>query len=293
MDIKRLVYFVTIVEEGNISAASKKLHISQPPLSNQLKVLEEKLGIKLMERGSRNITLTEGGKLLYRRAKNIINLAEATKKELEDFENGVQGTLSLGTVSSSGAILLSRRVIEFHEKYPKISFHIHEGNTYELLELLTAGIIEMAIVRTPFNMDNFNGIFLEEEPMIAVMKKEFDWNEDARSIVLKELEDKPIILYRRMKSLIVSSCNKEGFDPVIFCENDDSRTTLMWAQAGLGIAIIPMSAFKIIKSEDLIYKIIDNKELKTNIGAIWMKNRYLSSIAKSFIEIFSKNERLD
>lgn len=288
MDIRKLVYFVTIVEEGNISSASKKLHVSQPPLSSQLKILEEELGIKLMERGPRNITLTEGGKLLYKRAKNIIDLAEATKRELEDFENGIQGTLSLGTVSSSGAILLSRRVVEFHKNHPKIAFHIHEGNTYELLELLTAGIIEMAIVRTPFKMDKFNGVFLEEEPMIAVMRKDFDWNEDEKIITLKALENKPVILYRRLKNLIVSSCNQDGFDPRIFCENDDARTTLMWAQAGLGIGIIPKSAFDIIKSENMVYKVIDNKELYTKIGAIWMKNRYLSSIAKSFIEVFKE-----
>jgi DNA-binding transcriptional LysR family regulator len=102
------------------------------------------------------------------------------------------------------------------------------------------------------------------------------------------LENKPIILYRRLKNLIVSSCNKEGFDPNIFCENDDARTTLMWAQAGLGIAIIPKSAFKTINSDDLVYKIIDNNELHTKMGVIWMKNRYLSSIAKRFIEIFKE-----
>lgn len=288
MDIKKLIYFVTIVEEGNISAASKKLHIAQPPLSSQLKMLEEELGIKLMERGSRNITLTEGGKLLYKRAKNIIELAEATKRELEDFENGEQGTFSLGTVSSSGAILLSRRVIKFHKDYPKIYFHIHEGNTYELLELLTAGIIEMAIVRTPFKMDKFNGVFLDEEPMIAVMRSELNFNGNESKIKLKSLEGKPVIIYRRLKSLIVSSCNIEGFEPTIFCENDDARTTLMWAQAGLGIAIIPKSAFDIINDENMIYKVIDDKNLYTKIGAIWMKNRYLSSIAKSFIKVFQE-----
>ncbi|MDS0526451.1 LysR family transcriptional regulator [Clostridium sp. SHJSY1] len=288
MDIKKLTYFVTIVEEGNISAASKKLHIAQPPLSNQLKILEEELGIKLMERGARNITLTEGGKLLYKRAKNIIELTETTKKELEDFENGEKGIFSLGTVSSSGAILLSRRVIKFHKDYPRISFNIHEGNTYELLELLTAGIIEMAIVRTPFKMDKVNGIFLDEEPMIAVMRKDLDWDSDKLEIKLKSLENKPVILYRRLKSLIVSSCNKEGFEPTIFCENDDARTTLMWAQAGLGIALIPKSIFNIINDENMIYKIINDKDLNTKIGAIWMKNRYLSSIAKSFIKVFKE-----
>lgn len=287
MDIKRLRYFITIVQEGNISAAAKKLHISQPPLSNQLKLLEEELGVKLLERGARNITLTEAGKVLYKRAKNIIEIMEATEREIEDLENGLQGNFSLGTVSSSGAVLLSNRMTKFHKKFPKVKFKVHEGNTYELLDLLNQGIIEVAIVRTPFNMEKFNGIFLEKEPMIAVMKKESRFNNKS-SIKLKDLEKSPIILYRRLKSLIISSCNKEGFDPNIFCENDDARTTLMWARAGLGIAIIPKSAFEILESNDLVYSIIDNKDLYTSMGAIWMKNRYISSIAKSFLEFFKQ-----
>ena len=136
MDIKQLTYFVAIVEEGSITSASKRLHISQPPLSNQLKILEEEIGVKLMERGPRNITLTEAGKLLYNRAINILKLTDATTRELCDLKKGVQGTISLGTVSSSGAVLLNRRVIEFNKAYPNIKFHIHEGNTFELIELI-------------------------------------------------------------------------------------------------------------------------------------------------------------
>lgn len=286
MDLKQLNYFVTIVEEGNITAASKKLHISQPPLSTQLKLLEEELGIKLLDRGSRKIVLTEAGKLLYKRANNILNLCETTKKELGDLKSGIQGTLSLGTISSSGAALLSKRMKTFHNEYPKVHFDIHEGNTYELIELLNAGIIEVAVVRTPFQEDKVNCIYLDEEPMIAVMQKNLDWDVDKREISLGELKDKPLIFYRRFENLIMSSCNNNGFEPNIFCKNEDARTTLMWANAGLGIGILPKSAFNVYLSENLTYKIINDKSMYTKITAIWIKNRYLSSIAESFLEVF-------
>lgn len=288
MEIKKLKYFIAIVEEGNISAASKKLHISQPPLSNQMKLLEEELGIKLMDRGARNITLTEGGKLLYKRAKNIIELAETTKKELDNLENGLGGTFSLGTNSSSGAILLSNKIIKFHEKYPKVKFEIHEGNTYELLDLLKAGIIEVGIVRTPFNMDKIDGYFLKEEPMMAIMKKDLDIDGDKENIQLKSLEGRKVIIYRRLKNIILESCNNKGIKLDIFCENDDARTTIMWSDAGLGIGIIPKSAIHFIKSEDLIYREIEDKELYTQIGAIWSKEKYLSTTAKKFLKIFKE-----
>ena len=85
MDIKQLINFITIVEEGNITKAAQKLHLSQPPLSNQLKSLEQELGVKLVERGSRKITLTDVGNLLYKRGKDMISMFESTLNEVEDF----------------------------------------------------------------------------------------------------------------------------------------------------------------------------------------------------------------
>ena len=105
----------------------KRLNIAQPPLSYQLKNLENELGIKLVERGSRNIKLTDAGLMLYNRAKQILNLTETTIDELKDFKDGNKGTLSIGTVSSSGASLLTNRLTSFHKKYPFINFEIHEG----------------------------------------------------------------------------------------------------------------------------------------------------------------------
>ena len=131
MDIKQLTYFLAIAEEGNISAAAKKLHISQPPLSLQLKLLEEELGVVLLERGARKSTLTDAGRLLYKHARYILQLVENAEREIQDFGNGIQGTLRLGTISSSGTILLGERMRLFHRAAPNIRFEIHEGNTFQ------------------------------------------------------------------------------------------------------------------------------------------------------------------
>lgn len=285
MDIKQLKYFYTIAEEGQITSAAKKLNIAQPPLSYQLKNLENELGVKLVERGSRNIKLTDAGLMLYNRAKQILDLTETTIDELKDFKKGIQGTLSIGTVSSSGASLLTNRLATFHDKYSFINFEIHEGNTYELLEILNRGIIEIAIVRTPFNTADINHIYLSSEPMVAAMVENLNWDNN-KTINIKALMDKPLIIYRRFEKLILEECHKLGFEPKVFCKNDDARTTLLWANAGLGIAIVPKSALKLIGSSNLLYKEIDNSSLCTQIAAIWMKNGYLSSAAKNFLSTF-------
>lgn len=110
MDIRQLLYFTTIAEEGSISAAAKKLHLSQPPLSYQMKLLEEELHLPLIERSARGIALTEAGRVLYKRAQGILELSELTRKEMLAMASGFTGTLHIGTVSSSGASLLGWRI---------------------------------------------------------------------------------------------------------------------------------------------------------------------------------------
>ena len=275
-------YFKAIVEEGKITSAAKKLHIAQPPLSYQLKMLEIELGTKLIERGSRGIKLTEAGKIFYNRTEQILKLTDTSVKEIQDFKNGDYGSILMGTVSSSGSSLFLEKISQFHSKYPSVNFQIFEGNTYRLLEILQSGLIEIGIVRTPFKTDNFNCIKLEIEPMIIAMTKSYDWNSKKNKIKIHELNDKPLIMYRRYEKLINETFEKYNFKPKIFCKNDDSRTTLQWAEAGLGIAIVPRSALKLIGTSNLIYKELDDESLKTNICAIWMKDRYISSSAKIF-----------
>lgn len=287
MDIKQLNYFHAIVEEGQITGAAKRLHISQPPLSYQLKMLEKELGIKLIERGSRRIRLTDAGKIFYDRAEQILNLTNATVKEMKDIEEGQSGTLSMGTVSSSGSIIFTEKMKKFHEIYPNINFEIYEGNTFKILELLNKGLIEIGVVRSPFDIHNLNFMCLPKEPMIAAMSDKFDTNKKNRTIHIEDLEGKPIILYRRFEKLINDAFLKNRCSEKIFCKNDDARTSLLWAEAGLGIAIVPESAFKLISPVNLTYKIIDEESLITQIYAIWAKNRYMSPASKSFLKVFS------
>ncbi len=294
MDVRQLLYFTTIVEEGSISAAAKKLHLSQPPLSYQLKLLEEELGIQLVQRGPRSITLTEAGRTLYKRAQNILALTELTKKELLGMASGFRGTLHIGTVSSSGASLLDWRIPEFHRRFGQISFAVHEGNTFELLEMLESGMIELAVVRTPFHNEHVDCFYLHEEPMIAAGARNlFPADMRGRTIeklTLDFLDGAPLILYRRFESLLLDAFQQSGIAPQIFCVADDARTAMMWAEAGLGIAVVPQSAYRIMPHHNIIFREIAEERLKTRIAAICKKGSYLSASAKSFLQVFQESE---
>ncbi len=290
MDIRQLLYFTTIAEEGSISAAAKKLHLSQPPLSYQMKLLEEELHLPLIERSARGIALTEAGRVLYKRAQGILELSELTRKEMLAMASGFTGTLHIGTVSSSGASLLGWRIPAFHQKYPQIGFAIHEGNTFELMEMLESGLIELAIVRTPFHNDQLNCLYLSPEPMIAAGAASFfpAGMPSGQPISLELLGHAPVILYRRFEKILLSLCEQKGITPQVFCIADDARTALMWAEAGLGVAVVPQSAYRIMPHHNMVYGELSEEDLHTRIAAVCKKGCSLSWAAQQFLEIFAQ-----
>lgn len=290
MDIRQLLYFTTIAEEGSISAAAKKLHLSQPPLSYQMKLLEEELHLPLIERSARGIALTEAGRVLYKHAQGILELSELTRKEMLAMASGFTGTLHIGTVSSSGASLLGWRIPAFHQKHPQIGFAIHEGNTFELMEMLESGLIELAIVRTPFHNDQLNCLYLSPEPMIAAGAASFfpAGMPSGQPISLELLGHAPVILYRRFEKILLSLCEQKGITPQVFCIADDARTTLMWAEAGLGVAVVPQSAYRIMPHHNMVYGELSEEDLHTRIAAVCKKGCSLSWAAQQFLEIFAQ-----
>lgn len=293
MDIKQLIYFLKIAEEGNISKAAERLHMAQPPLSQQLKLLEEELGVILFERNTRRMQITDAGQLLQNRAQQIIELMEKTSKELNDLKEGSQGILSIGTISSAGETLVPIMVQNFHKVYPGVDFRIKESSTFEILELVKRGVVEIGVIRTPFNLETFDYISLPEEPMVAAASDSLLDTSEA-FLHLDELKGKPLLFHNRYANNIEEACKKSGFEPQVKCRIDDTRTMLNWASDGMGIALIPRDMIALIPHSNLHFIEIKEETLATKIIVIWRKNHYLSTPARHFLEFFkSKKSYLD
>lgn len=361
MELKQLHYFVTVIQEGTISAAARKLNLTQPPLSAQMKLLEQEVGCPLFERGSRRIQLTEAGRMLYNRAVTMLEYADITRQELADYLKGTSGTLRLGVVSSVGSTHLVRIVRDFHEIHPQIAFELMEANTYQLLEQLKASLLELAIVRTPFSDQGFTSCRILEEPMLAVGNRRFfeavPDSSDGQSpfemphdaavlsgaaatpdaavlsgaaapygvtvssgtaatpdtpvlsgaptpaftaagiggayplLPLTALSGKPLIIYRRWEEVLFRRFQNAHITPKVFCKNDDARTSALWADAGLGVAILPASTAGLIHNpQTLIYE-IDDPGLSSGICVISNKDAWLSAIAKTFLHYLNSSFR--
>ncbi|MEW8986163.1 MAG: LysR family transcriptional regulator, partial [Bacillus sp. (in: firmicutes)] len=148
MDIRQMKYFIAIAEERNITAAAHRLHMSQPPLSLQLKQMEEELGVMLVERHGKKLELTDKGELLYRHALNIVHAFEEVKNELQETDEGRKGNLSVG-INTLSVPEFPEWLESFHASYPLVYLRIVQNDSAYLAELVKNRTIELGLVRLP------------------------------------------------------------------------------------------------------------------------------------------------
>lgn len=286
MDIRDMKNFYAIVEEGNISNAAKRLNIAQPPLSKQMKQLEDNLGVQLFERGSRRIRLTEAGQLLRERVEQILGLVDGTIKEITELNSGFVGNLSIGTVTTSGATLLPNLLHKFHALYPNVTFQLWEGDGSRILDLLNNRVIEIGIIRAPFDPEIYESITLPDEPLVIAMKRDgCPCGEDPENVRLIELANQPLIVPLRWKAMFVEWCEKVGFKPNIVCISDGILLNIIWTKLGIGMALVPKSTEGLISDSELTYKTIVEPSLSTQTVIVWARNHKLSASSKHFLDL--------
>ena len=286
--IKDMRAFFAIVEEGNISHAAQRLGIAQPALSRQMKHLEENLHVKLFERGSRRIRLTEAGQVLYNRVESILGMVDGTVREIKEIGSGTKGTVRIGTITTSGAMILPDLIAQFRKIYPDVTFEIWEAEGARIIELLDSRIIEVAITRTQVDNLAYELLVLPNEPLVMVMNSENVCGEDDSTIRLEELKDQPLIIPLRWKSNFIAACKKLDFEPNIICVSDSIVQDLLMVKMNLGAAMIPVSSKRLLTDGDLVYKKIIEPEMTTHTVVAWRKNQTLSTACKNFIDLFKK-----
>ena len=146
MELRTLHYFITVARELNFTRAAEKLNMSQPPLSNQIKGLEEELGALLFLRGKRRLELTEEGALLLRRAVQIQELAEKTRQEIASLREGMTGTIYLSMVEGRAPFLAARWIAGFREEFPLVRYNLWNGSSDDALDRLRKGLPQQCVL---------------------------------------------------------------------------------------------------------------------------------------------------
>ncbi|HEY4444741.1 MAG TPA: LysR substrate-binding domain-containing protein [Steroidobacteraceae bacterium] len=266
MEIRRLRYFVAVAEELSFTRAAERLHIAQPPLSIQIKALEQEVGAQLFDRDQRHVFLTQAGKHLLDRARGILASVEAAKAEVRCAALGEVGSLHLGYASSAMfTSSLTWAIKRFQIEFPHVLLTLHEMTSLDQLNALhyrtlDAGILRKSDVPAP------SGIVVEEwyrAPLVAAMANDHPLAKQP-AIRISDLRDQPLIMYPRESGIglywqVLRLCASAGFRPLIAREVQELTTIVGLVDAGVGIAIVPADT-RTIQLEGVIYVPLRDKQ---------------------------------
>lgn len=197
MDIRVLRYFLAVAREESITKAAEQLHMSQPPLSRQLKDLEKELGVQLLVRGSRKVTLTEQGMILRKRAEELVELFHKTEKEVTSPSEVVSGDIYIGGGETDAIRMLAKTATKLHEKHPQIHYHLTSGDAEEVTERLDKGLIDFGVLLDPVNVDKYDSLKIPAEDTFGVLMRRDSPLAEKEHIRGEDLWDKPLIVSRQ------------------------------------------------------------------------------------------------
>ncbi len=285
MELRTLLYFTTVAEELNITKAAEKLHMSQPPLSTQIRNLEKELNTDLFIRGRRRLQLTESGQLLYRRAKEILSLTDKTYAEIRSMSEGMGGKISIGLVEGMAPDIAAEWFEGFIRKYPRVRFRILDGSSDDLLEKLRSGIISLAVITSPCDHSLLNSFSVGREKMTALMSKEHPLAKaPGNEISVSDLKGVKLIVPSRKATIeeIFKWFREEHTEPEIVCEMDSYLDAAALAGRKLGVSIYPRTAY--IPNDSLVCKEIRGKDKIMEHLFVWRKGHPLPAIEERFID---------
>lgn len=283
MDLRSLLYFTVVAEELNITRAAERLNMSQPPLSSQIKGLEEELGVQLFVRGKRHLTITESGALLYRRAKQILELSEQTRHEIRSMD-GLTGNLNISLVEGRAPYLLARWIAGFRSEFPQVGVHLWNGSGDEVMDRLQRGLADLALVALPYNPELLEGFPVGREPWVAILSKEHPLAaEEGAFIPLKKLVGQPLFIpNRRSRAESIRAWFDElGEEPFIVGDLSNYIDAVALAEQNAGISIYPMTTYT--KNDLVIKKIITESARQVEYALVWSRSVRRTELVQEFI----------
>ncbi|MBW0448304.1 LysR family transcriptional regulator [bacterium M00.F.Ca.ET.228.01.1.1] len=247
MELRHLRYFLAVAEEGQFTRAAARLHIQQPPLSQQIQELEQELGFALFMRQPRGVTLTAPGETFAARARSVLLELDNAVVHARRVAQGQIGTVRVALTSSAAFHPLTPTAIRnFREMYPQIAIEMNEVNAAEIIEMMLNDRADAAILRKPVDTPTeLRFELLAEERMLLVLPVGHRLIGN-RAVPLKQLAKESFIFVRRpgapgMYADFIRACEAKGFEPHVVEEVPRMVTAINLVAAGGGVSIVPAS----------------------------------------------------
>lgn len=284
MDIRSLQYFLAVAREESITRAAEVLHMTQPPLSRQLKDLEEDLGKQLFIRGKRKITLTEEGQMLRKRAEEIVQLMEITESEIRLSNKDIAGDIRIGCPETESMRPLIQIMKQMQMTHPKIRFHITSSHSDVILERLDRGLLDFGVFLEPANMSKYDFIRMPATDTWGVLMRKDAPLARKSTITIEDLKDEPLIVSNQ--DLIeneFSGWSKGSYEKlnIIATYNLLFNASLM-VEEGMGYVICLDEIIPTTQDRPLCFRPLE-PELKVGISIGWKKYQMLSKACELFL----------
>jgi DNA-binding transcriptional LysR family regulator len=281
MDLRHLRYFVVLAEQRHFGRAAEMLNIAQPPLSQQIKALEDELQVTLFDRSMRPIELTPAGKTLLREARQILQQVTRAQAMTKHAGRGQEGNLVIGVTGSAAAEFLPPILSAFLERWPMVNLSLREMSSPAQLEALEKGDIHIGFVRPPVIDDRLEIRLVNQEPFMVALPANHP-KANAAAIALTDLGDSPIVIFDRdeapgFRDLIMHLCQSGGYFPSRVQEAHQMLTMLTLVAACVGVALVPRSARR-LALENVVFKPLLNDSPLIELYAVWPREKHLPLI---------------
>ncbi len=284
MDIRVLKYFLTVAREESITKAAETLHMTQPPLSRQLKDLEEEVGKQLLIRGSKKISLTEDGILLRKRAEEIVDLMEKTKAELNNSDKNISGDIYIGSGETDAISFFAQAAGNLQKRHPMIHYHIYSGDSKRVLERLDKGLIDFGLLVGPVDIEKYDRMKLPIADTWGVLMRKDSPLAEKEYICAEDLWDKPLILsHQASSSSNMITWLKTDFSKLnIILNYDLIYNASHFVKKGLGYAVALDKLINTTGDSELCFRPL-YPPLKAELSIVWKKYQVFSRASSTFL----------
>jgi DNA-binding transcriptional LysR family regulator len=287
IELRHLRYFIAVAEELHFGRAAERLHIAQPPLSQQIRQLETELGFQLFHRTKRSVKLTEAGQVFFTESQRLFRQLDQAIEMGRQTSRGEVGQLIIGFVSSTAYNVLPDILRSFRATVPTVKLELHELTTDQQLQWLRENRLDVGLLRPPIEDNAFQLSVIFQEPLVVALPETHPLAAEPEisppDLALESFIIFPRTLAPGLYDQIISFCQQAGFSPTIVQEAIQMQTIISLVAAGIGVAIVPLS-LQNLQRTGVIYKRFNQETPQAAIALIYKPDDTAPAVQK-FLEI--------
>jgi DNA-binding transcriptional LysR family regulator len=276
MELRHLRYFVAVAEERHFGRAAARLHMAQPPLSQQIRRLESELGTLLLHRTTRSVELSPAGAVLLPRAREILALVDAAAEDARRAARGEYGRLAIGFTGSATYAMLPAVAGALRAALPGVLLDLRgEMLTPAQVAGLLDGTLDLGLLRPPVREPELDVEVLRSERLVAVLPQSHPLA-DAAAVPLEKLADMPFVTYPSnfrsvLHDAVEDACARHGFRPRVALEAGETATLVSFVAAGIGVSLVPESV-RHMTVEGAVYRPLEREAATVELAVAWRRD---------------------